>query len=99
MCLHAKGAQAHYYRTFISARYCLLTATAVATAGIAAVVASGDTAVATAIAAAAVASKVQDKQSNYNKPNGRILKPITQTVHLYASFILHREGVAPSSLI
>lgn len=63
----------------------LLTAAAVVTAIVAStVVGIGNTAVATS----AVASEMDDKQSDYNKPDSRILKPIAQTVHLCASFIL-----------
>lgn len=72
-----------------------LTAAAVivaASAATAAVVAGGN---ATVIIAAAIASEIENEQSDYNKPNSRIFKPIAQTVHLCASFILHREGFLP----
>lgn len=73
-----------------------LTAAAVivaasAAASAAAVVAGGNA----TVIIAAIASEIEDEQSDYNKPNSRIFKPIAQTVHLCASFILHREGFLP----
>lgn len=73
-----------------------LTAAAVivaasAAASAAAVVAGGNA----TVIIAAIASEIEDEQSDYNKPNSRIFKPIAQTVHLCASFILHREGFFP----
>lgn len=80
----------------ISFKADLLTAAAVSVVAAAAAVVSGSDA---AVAGAAVAAEIENKQSDYNKPNGRILKPIAQTVHLCASFILRREGNSLSSLI
>lgn len=70
----------------------VIVAASVAASAATAVVAGGNAAV---IIAAAIASEIEDEQSDYNKPNSRIFKPIAQTVHLCASFILHREGFLP----
>lgn len=69
-----------------------LTAAAVIVAASAAAVVAGGNAT---VIIAAIASEIEDEQSDYNKPNSRIFKPIAQTVHLCASFILHREGFLP----
>lgn len=78
--------------TAVSLTAAAVIVTASAAASATAVVAGGN---ATVIIAAAIASEIEDEQSDYNKPNSRIFKPIAQTVHLCASFILHREGFLP----